>query len=421
VSTWLLRGFLCLCGIVLLLPLPAWSAQHLFVPSLRFQAEYDDNIFFDDRSGLVATLRPQLSGQKVFERGEIVFEALAEVIRYETHDQYDRVNQEYSLDARARLTENVELSWASSFRADYTFEERLLETGEITDKTRRYRTRLQPGCIFDLSDTTYLQARIPFSFIDYRTDSERDNRDYSVLGLDLTLGHALTPRTTLLLSGQFTRVDIDDLVLTGFDPLGNTVEYGQLDQTQHIYQLLAGFEREMGETTTLSVQAGVSLTRSEFTMRQPIPSPSFILALQEDKIDSESVGFVIDSQWDKDFPWGRLSLQASRRVVQDANGRNLTRDRLSCLLKTFFRQDASAFIKGTVLRSESTQDEDIPFSDRIDNELYRLALGLEYQLGMHTWLEARYIYVGIDDQEDHDYKDRNRVVLELTWELPLEL
>ncbi len=420
-STWLLRGLLWLCGGLFFLPLTAWGAQHLLEPSLTFQAEYDDNIFFDERSGLLARLMPQLSGQKVFDRGEIAFEALAEVIRYETHDRYDRVNQEYSLNARAELTENVELNWSSTFRADYTFEELLLETGEITDKTRRYRTRLQPGLLFDLSQNSYLQANIPLSFIDYRTDSQKDNRDYTVLGLELTFGHALTPRTTLLLSGLFTRVEIDDLDLMGLGALGNEVHYGRFDQSQHIYQALAGFQREMSDRTTLSLQAGVSLTQSEFTMRLPVPSPNFILALQEEEIDTEDVGFVIDSELDMDLPVGRLSLQGSRRVLQDANGQSLTRDQLSCQWSSFLRQDTSAFITGKVVRSKSMQDENLPLSSRIDNQLYRLALGLEQRLGRNAWLQAKYIYLGIDDQEDNEFKDRNRVILQLTWEWPLEL
>jgi hypothetical protein len=398
----------------------ALGAETRLVPSLSARTTYDDNIFFDEVSDWELKASPELAYQYETEVTSLSFSGGVDVYRYLDEDQYDRENQAYSLHYNYGLLERLSLSLMASTFIDYTFENVLEETGEITSKNKRYRYNLQPGLKFELTPRNFVSFTLRGSKVDYSQGNEDDDRDYDAYGLNLVFGHEWSQNTTLFLVADYSLIDVDDFVRTLDAIEGKTLEYGQFDQDQEIYQLLGGVDHSFSENLHLSVRTGASLAVTEYTAVTPVFIGPFLTDTRRKDYDDDSYGFVLDVGLDYNLQRMTLGLDLSQNVTQSADGENINRTRLRFSLIRQISSRLSGVVRATFVRSKTVEDSEGLYSDdEVDIWTYALAPGLRYALGEFSQLELRYSYRAVDDESDDDFETRNKVYLQYSLNFPV--
>lgn len=395
---------------------PVLAAEHMFTPRVSLGTVYDDNIFFDEKSDAEFTLSPAFSYRYALEDLEAEVSAEVDVIRYPDHDEYDRENQLYSLATRYGLSDLASLSFQGSLRLDNTFDERLEETGEVTDKQERTQVTLNPGVEFILTERDRLNIEVSLTDTDYERSEDTDRRDYTAYTLGLTLIHAWTPRTSLLLAGSASQVDVEDEKRSV-----SGVTIGQFDQTQQSFQATVGVEHAWSDNVTFSASAGGSYSRSEYELRGLDPRflPVFAVPVEDD-VDEDSFGGVFDVglTWEQEL--FTLTAGASRSLTQDADGENITRDRLDSSLNVRLSENLRWTLGGAYVTSETAEDSG-DGGDTLDTTRIAARTALTYILSRRADLSLRYRYTDIDDRSDNDDDSRNRVGLWFTYRYPIQL
>jgi opacity protein-like surface antigen len=397
--------------------LKAYAAEKRLTPSITLRNTYDDNIFLDEGSDLELSASPKLEYMYSTPTSSLSLAAAVDIYRYLDEDQYDRENQAYSLNSKYPLNERLSLSLGANFNIDYTFEEALEETGEVTQKNKRHRYSLAPGLEYQLAPRYFLRLNPSINMVDYRSGDNDDDRDYQTYGLNLVLGHEWTAKTTLFLMLDYGLTDVDDLKLSGLNVLGTQTKYGQFDQEQHVYQAMVGVEHQYTRNLSFSLRAGTSLSTTEYEEVRPLFLGGLIVGTATKDIDEENTGLVVEGGLDYEMQRSNLSLDLSRSVSQSTDGESINRNRVRFSITRYFSERLRGILNASYVRSKSVSDAD-DVGDGVDTETYSFSPGLSYVLTENSALELRYNYRAVDDDVDDDHDQRNRIYLQYSWSFP---
>ena len=399
------------------LALKAEGAEKRLTPSITLRNTYDDNIFFDEISDWELSASPELEYRYNTPISSFGLSAAVDIYRYLDEDQYDRENQSYSLDTSYALNERLSFYLGADVYVDYTFEEALEETGEISQKDKRHRYNIAPSLEYQLAPRYFLRLNPKANIVDYRSDDDEDNRDHETYGLNLVLGHEWSEITTLFFLLDYSLTDVDDLKLSGTNIGGTQTEYGQFDQDQQVYQAMLGIEHQYTENLSFSLRAGASLSTTEYEEVRPVFLGGLIAGTTTKDIDEENTGLVVEGGLDYEMQRTALSLDLSRTVSQSTDGQNINRNRVRLSITRHFTERLRGLLSASYVRSKSVADDD-DVGDDVDTKTYAFSPGLRYALTENSVLEMRYSYRSVDEEVDSDYDERNRIYLQYSWSFP---
>ena len=397
-----MRKIIVFVAAAVLLWCPKVLAEDVFLPSIVARGTYDDNLFLDDQSDFELTLSPGLEFQRNTAQGSLSLSGQADVFAYLDHDEYERVNQRYALSSSYAANEDVILGFNAGFQVDHTFLEQLEETGEVTDKERRYRFNAQPSLTWMLSSRTQLYVGINAGATDYDEERE-DNRDSTSYGTTLVLTRQWSPILDVFGRLSVSRSELDDERID----FGSVV-FEETDFVQDTVQASLGVDYEYTENLTLSFSGGGSLTRTQYDQTL---NDVFI----EEK-DDDTSGFILDAGLTWQQETRSVSLSYSRSLTQDADGESLNRDRLSASLNWDLSERLNANLRGSFVNSQSVEDEE--GVDDVDTQRYVGGTGMSYELTDNSDLGLHYSYTYVDDKADDETDERNRVWLQYRYQFP---
>jgi len=222
-----------------------------FNPSLRFRAEYDDNIDFDNRdakSDWIGILIPAFEFDWKNPRFDLKSSAEVEIRRYDEYSSYDDEYQRYRLHTDYLLTERLSLKAGATFTRDSTLDSELEETGVVERFYRRDRYTFSGGMDYQLSERMGSGFEYRYADTDYDTPTDQDYYTHSLIG-----------HLSYSFSGQRDQMF--------FQP--GYYHYHSDRSRVDNYNLSLGWMHLLSETLTFNCYLGVRYTDTEYEWQQP--------------------------------------------------------------------------------------------------------------------------------------------------------
>ena len=414
------RVYLVICLVLCsICPHILYASEIIVIPEVELRTTYDDNLFFDDVSDFELLATPRLTYRTMWPTAHVQLTAEADVYQYVEENQYDRVNQNYGLDARKDLSPTLSSSFQGHFAVDHTFENELEETGIETDKNRRFLMSARPSLTWDIGPRHSLRMSLGWNRVDYRQSSSVDNPDYDRFGLSATLFREWTQRLSLVGQVDVSLTTIEDQISKATDFSGNTFDLGRKDHMQYSYQALVGAEYELAQTLDLSFRGGAGLTRIEYTEAALQFSGPLELEPQTKDVSEDSFVFLFSTSLDWEQELYRIGLQGSRNITQSPDGDTINRTRFQLNAEYDLTENLVLLGRGSFVYSRSVDGDDDEFDSEVNSQSYAVSPGLRYVFSPKLSLAGRYEFRVIEDRDDDDREKRHRAWLELTYRWPM--
>ena len=346
----------CLCLVAWMLSVqPAEAGRRWrFTPSVSVKTTYNDNIQYLGKGDLETAITPKVRFNIDSERTQHTVTLGITHYKHAEHDEFDRTNQDYSLETVHQATERLTLIGKAGWGQDYTVGTIEEETGEVGVKTRRELLSLSGRAQYLLNERTVVGLNYGFS-------SRQYVKDY----VD-TVGHSL--------SGDIAWSATERLTLRGAVSTG-TVESEFQDGGSGDYRsigLSTGFRYELTEIYAVFADVGRRWS--------------------ENDLDTGSVDEVLkDSgmtasggvEWEFERSKGRLTY--SRDTTTSLTGSTLDRDSLS-LLHAYRTTERSAL----EFRADMTASQSDSVLSKTDNRYWSAGANWRYDLteDHHFWIGA---------------------------------
>lgn len=373
-------------------------------PMVVVKTEYDDNIQFtrdNQMDDLVTSLSPSVLLTHRTERLQSDTSALVRGLKYLEESDLDRVEALFETDLGYRYTERVSLQGNASYRLDSALETELQETGIVTEQSDRSRLSAGGGITFRLTEL----QEVGGSFSLGRTRYESDRfLDYDTVHLALNWTRTLqNQRDTLVLQPYWSH---------------NSSDVSEVDS----YGLMAGWNRALTESWTLSLFLGVRRTETEYqgTRPQLVFNPNlprggrFVVDTRTETLEESDWGAVAEAKvrW-QGRTWA-FGATYDRDLSYTARGETVERDRLVLSVRKRLNPRLSAHGRAWAVLS---QYEGIDADE--DFHHFNLSPSLSYRLTEDYVLTAGYSYGYYENRHLEDTgRDRNRVWVSLECSFP---
>lgn len=412
------------CMIILiagLLPLDAFADPLKFVPSIQVKQEYNDNILYEEsfeEEDYITTISPSFTVDQKGERLQGRLKAGVDKLIYWKFDELNAVDVD--VDARLRFQATERLGFGGSGR--YTEDSRRDREADLTGLVLagdRDRTNASVFSDYLVSEKT--KATLTFSYSDETFGSPDDEHSESYK-VDLAFTHNLSEwfdNTIGMLNFSYMNYDSDDRDHRSNYPLpGLTTKSNQAYEFD-IWQVYAGFSRNITELFSAYVQAGVGYTRSD----ESVGSRIFVTGTEIDvqvptRTSSNNNDFngVLVAGMD----YNGLYYKAGLSVSHDARGASgvnglVNRTSVSANLSRKISSELTATLYGSchlnrTNRSIGEDDDDLSYSVRP---------GLRYKFSRDLMLSAYYQFRYLDEREQDTERHQNLVYVTInkTFEL----
>ncbi len=378
-------------------------------PSLRFRAEYDDNIDFDNRdakSDWIGILIPACEFAWQGPRFDLKSSAEVEIRRYDDYSSHDDEYQRYRLQNSYQLTERLRLRGGAGFTRDSTLDSELEETGVVDRFYRRDRYTLTGG--FDYQLTERLESGFDYTYGNTDYDTPTDN-DYDT--------NALTGRFTYSLAGHRDQV----LLEPGY------YHYSSDRSTVDNYSLSLGWVHLFSETLTLNCYLGVRYTDTEYEWYQPQfyfdpgSGQLFWRFIKHDESESD-IGGVSNISLRVRTETGGYEISYSRELSYTSDGSPIDTNRFSLTISRHLSQRLYCGFDTNLYVSKSADNfsKDRRFSIYEDTTYYVLHPHLSWRIIPDWQLRFDYSYARNRDKTlaNHRSYDRQRCWLTLEGRFP---
>jgi hypothetical protein len=378
------RILLIILPLLLAIPVHSQAQRYLLTPSITLQETYDDNVFFVEDDDFEHYIGPGLRYEIQTEKSSLALQANLHIYKYNSYDEFDRVNQSYLLAGSHGLSETITLNLEGGFRRDRSFDVELDEFALLTEADDRNIYTIAPGLVYQLTPRNEVSAGYRFEAMDY--DKNR-NGDDNILH-ELTLGWArlLSERTRLQLTGVGSQ---------------HTYESPPGDRVNQEAALFAGIQYLLSETVTARLNAGIGRARLE------------------DKATDDTdrvTRFLANAELFRKLERWTLSGSYQRDITPDLDGESVTRDRLRARVGYALSERLTGIVDASYVHAESNN---LIGQDR-ERDLYRISPRLRYLVGENSQLELGYTYSHLENRVTDVSEDRNRVYLSFNYGYPIE-
>jgi predicted porin len=396
-------GLLLLVFLWLLFPCGAGADEFNLIPYLGLRGEYNDNLFFDSKDetdDLLTTVSGGLQLVEKTERLDLDLNARIDLLRYADNTDLDTEDQFYRGRVGFEISPNFSVKGNAAYTRDSRRDRDLEETGLVQSNITRKRQDYGAGATWTLDENTALIGGYRYQEDDFDDPEESDSRTHQFdLGLTRDLGRQW-PGTIGRVNLGYARYDYSDL---------------EVDD----YSLTVGAWHGFTEKFSAQADVGGRYTRSEFQFFRLEPViPPFVFRVVEVDDDSSNwggVGSLVLSYAAESTVW---NLRAFHELAS-ASGRNGATERTAAILDVNHRLSQNLrFIASTGYYWNKGDAGELSLED-IDEETFRLAARLQYNLWRQLFVEGGYRFDRVEDQVDDDTSLRNVLFAGLRWELPL--
>ena len=251
--------FACCCSLVF--PNSIFSADWVFSPSISLREEYDSNVLFssqDEQDDFVTSIRPVFSLIGETEKTRFRLDPAFKIQKYLENSSLDDIHYDINATLTQRVSERFSADFSSHFLKDSTLETQLEQAGVRTQRAERYGFDFGLGETYALSERMSISAKESVGTVLYPDGEFPDTR---FLLLEAGLAYQLSPRDTARFSATYSTTDYD------FSP--NERRSAEISTLQEMII----WERELNETTSMSLGAGHRKTWSESSRPELVFDP----------------------------------------------------------------------------------------------------------------------------------------------------
>ncbi len=389
--------------ILLLVPSPVLGDMTTVTPSVSLRQTWNDNIFLDTEDPVadwVTNVSPQLVWSNKTERLGMDLSAELNWIEYAETDDLNDMEQDYAADIDWQWTPVLHLA-ASAGYVRTTSRDRDIDTSGlvILSNTTRDSLYMNGSANYSLSELSMADLNYTFQQVAYDDDVVSNVKIHVVTGSFTRHIGRFLELTTGTMNLQYARYDYDK---AGYD----------------VYSTTLGFSRKINEILTLTMDAGVSYTRSEYTV-QAIEwlSPFY---------------YILRSRQETDTAWGEVGHlgltfkgQASRfkldfsHDVKDGGSRGSTTTRTEVGADFNRRLTHSLQVGINTAFFHNHSDRATTSNSDIKEDTWRIKPRIRYNITQNWSMETAYQYLYLKDHIDDTTAQRNLFEFRLSYRWPL--
>ena len=363
----------------------ALSAEGSLLTSVGLRQEYNDNIFYtstDETDDFISYVTPALDLTYATEIFNLSAQAALDGMLYWDNSDQNRLNQRYGLNVGYRLTERWSVSANGLYIFDSIQDSQLDETGSVeSGLSDRQRLNAGAGLEYAISERTNIGAAYEFQDTVFQRDADVDTKVHDVRVYYQR--RLLNQRDVISIFPQFTYADSDDW--DGYNP-----------------SLNFSWAHPFSETLDTSITVGVRHTRVNY---------------KDDTDDTKDWGGLADIWLRKrgELTTGRVGF--SNDLQTRTNGEIINVSRLYANVDHRLSRRFGVGLNGGVWYSNLIEDS--PETDD-DRWYFDVSPSAFYFLTERHTLRLTYSYnhQKLLDAEDNDTFDRQRILLELTFNFP---
>jgi hypothetical protein len=388
------------------------AADYALVPQLLLEGDYNSNVFFDDDEGdpqedYIATVSPGLEWQRRSEQLLSELFAQGRFVYYQDQEDLDKTDQLYRGKMDYKATEHLNLGASGRYMVDNQIDRDVETTGLVVGTAERRRQAYRGYGDLQVAERTQLS----FSG-GYTQDRFDQNEFWDSWGADVALGLNHQPKRWLntILQGQvayrhyaFLR-DQSSII----DNLRTRVEE---ENTTDNITLSLGAETRQTERLTLHFSGGARYTilgrDSRLSRRLQVGEEEYLDLGSEDSDNRDQAwGFVGSASLAYRGERNEVSLGVSHDI-KPLSGSGDTAQRTALTgswwyqMTTEWRFNAAASCYWNRSDNNSSADQDI------DTITFTLSPRVRYAFTRDLYLEGRYRYTRVEDQEDDETSQRH--------------
>ena len=378
---------------MLIISAVANAAQWSLAPEIEANGRYEDNPRLsetgDENEIWGGALDLSLTGERKTERSSISFRPRLYMDRYDDSDE-DSDDQFLDIYAttqgqRSVFRLNGNLSNEQVRRGEVStveFSESELDetdesdSGRIDRRRDRFRWRVRPEYIFDLTRRTKLGTAAQYIDVDYNNEVPGEALDYTDSSVELFISRVLSEKS--------------EIRLTAF---GSKYESDEISNDSQSYGGKLTYQNDATETFSWYAEAGAQSTDVE--------------AGDDNQIDDTTTSYVFGAGAERKWERTRLRAEINRSVDPSGTGFLKTRDLIRVNLRRQIRPRLFGEL-GVVALTEDDVDDTLEVNQR---DYARGAAKLSWQLKPEWFLEAGYAYTYQDYNDTPGDADSNEFLL----------
>ncbi len=418
-----LRNFMIILVVVKagLLPLCAFGDPLKFVPSISVKQEYNDNILFEDSmedEDFITTISPKFSVEQKGERLRATLSAGVDQILYWDFSDLNALDMDVDTRLRFQATERLGIGVSGRYSEDSRRDRETDLTGLVLAGDRD-RKNISLFSDYFVSEKT--KATLTFSYTDDTIEApdDEESKSYKV---DLAFTHNLSElfdNTTGLLNFTYMNYESDDRDQNSdFPQAGLTTESNQ-EYEFDLWQVYAGFSKNISELFSCYVQAGAGYTSSDESVQGRTfvtgTGIDFLAPTQTASTDSNFNGVLIAG-----VDYTGLYYTAGVSFSHDARGSSgvnglVERTSVAVDLSRKISSELTATLAGACYLNRT--DRTIGTDD--DDLTYTVRTGLRYKFSQDLRLSCYYRFRSLDEREQDTERHQNLVyfMINKTFEL----
>ncbi len=383
-------SFILLVGLLLFSNADCFAEEVYVKPRISLRTEYDTNKRLSlptgntdlDRSSYgVLTQGGLLFGVKA-EKYQIELDNSVSINRYVTDLDLDSDDVNIDFSSNYIFSERVSIGLNADYQRDTTLTGELEVTGLVQDNVIRDQFSLTPNWSYVLDETSTVFASYSHREVDYEESQVNTFFDYTTDYFSLGYNNQLT-------SDFSGNINFSTLLFEVPDANRDTLEF----------TLNVGFSYQPFETWSTSFSVGGRFNETEITSNFPTGPSTFVSITSS----SETVGYVMSANVDKELENGTIGLAYSRSTSAQGNGRLELLERFSVSYRQEIAETIRFSLNGGVNLTTSSGSEQ---SNR-DRTYYFVRPNLLWTIDQNIKLNAGYQYRLQEFQNDREDAESN--------------
>jgi len=391
------------------LPLSVYAEPGKIVPFVSVKQEYNDNILFDndiEEDDFITTGTAGLTYSYKTQRTDARLDGKLFRLLYKDNDQLDSTDGAASARWNYQFTERVGIGTHAEYRDDSRRDRDTGTTGLVLPGDRE---KFDVGVSSNYMFSEVTRGEIDFSFGSEEIEDVNEDEDNDTISLNVSFSKDLSKtykNTVGLLHIAYMNYDSElETSFTGFRD--------QRDFDSDIFQVYAGFSRDITELYNVYLQAGASYTDTTEKRKRKFDSGNEIRLLDQ---DSSSYGGVLLAGLNYDGLYYDIDLSVSQDV-RAASGTNGAVERSAVSLGIDRKVSDDFYI--TFDTSLYLNRNDRETREDFDELTFNIQPGFRYKFWDTFTLTGVYRFTSVDDREDDTTSERNMVYFLIKKEFEL--
>jgi hypothetical protein len=402
----------------LVLPAPVCAQTNEFVPYVSVRQEYSDNIVFsrvNEEEDFITTGNVGMLYTHRDARVRALLDARVSRLAYWDNDQLDSTDGLVRGSWKYQVTERAGAGLAASYRNDSRRDEDLDVTGVVLTGDRD-RFDVSGSADYRFSEITAGELTVGYTYTE--VDGIRQDEEYDTIQVDFGLTRNLSrtfKNTTGLFNVRYMRYS-SEVDSTGPDPLFiDTLSTFYREFDSDVFQVTAGFSRNITELYTVYMTGGVSYTDTTENRRVVRTGLVNSVTSLPDQ-DSDSFGGVLAAGVNYTGLYYNVRVGVSHGISGDA-GTNGVVERTALTLGVD-RRVSENFSLTLAASGYLNRNERETLSD-LDQRTLNIQPGFRYRITDTLNLSGAYRYTHVDDRDIDQTRERSLVYLEIRKEFDL--